>query len=154
MKITPYMRAKRAFKNTDCFELRASIPDELASLLSSQLSLDSVIGCYANGLVGSSFNSLVVLTEECICVFRSTEFIRVLYSDILEVRFPGGSVEKNIDAKSLEIVCGNSDVIKLPVEGGNEMLGTRDTFTMSAFLDHVIGDIARNNKQVASQSDS
>jgi hypothetical protein len=51
--------------------------------------------------------------------------------------------EKSLDVDQVAIHLRSGATTLVPVSGGDPSIGTRDTFALLMFLDHVVGDLDR-----------
>jgi hypothetical protein len=141
MEITVAQRAHRKFRR--CPRYR-SLADEggmpLDLLAQAQLGEDeSPIGIYEN--TPGSAEGCLVITDRGLRVNGSNGWLFLAYEEMISTELEGSV--KSLDAGHVAIHLRSGAMALVPVSGGDPALGTRDTFTMLMFLDHVVGDLDR-----------
>jgi hypothetical protein len=141
MEITVAQRAHRKFKRCSRYRSLAEAGGtQLDVLARAQLGEDeSPIGIYEN--VPGSVERCIVITDRGLRVHGSDGWLFLPYEGMASAELEGG--EKSLDVGHLAIHLRSGAMALVPVSGGDPSMGTRDTFTMLMFLDHVVGDLDR-----------
>ncbi|WP_406694930.1 hypothetical protein V5E97_28200 [Singulisphaera sp. Ch08] len=100
---------------------------------------EAAVGIYEN--VPGSAEQCILITDRGLHVNRGEDWLCLPYKEMVSVDLEGG--EKSLDVDCVEIRLRSGATALIPVSGGNPSIGTKDTFTMLMFLDHVIGDLRR-----------
>lgn len=100
---------------------------------------DVLIGIYENVL--GSADRCILITDRSLYFNRDEEWLRLPYEEMISVDIQGG--EKSLVVDHIEIRFRSGGTTLIPVIGGDPTIGTRDTFSMLMFLEHVLGDLSR-----------
>lgn len=102
---------------------------------------EAAVGIYEN--VPGSAERCILITDRALHVNRGEDWLCLPYEEMTSVDLEGG--EKSPDADCIEIRLRNGATTLIPVSGGDPSIGTKDTFAMRMFLDHVMGDLSRRH---------
>jgi hypothetical protein len=100
---------------------------------------EAAIGIYEN--VPGSAEQCILITDRGLHFNRGDDWLCLPYEEMTSVYLEGG--EKSLDVDRVEIRLRSGETALIPVSGGDPSIGTKDTFAMVMFLDHVIGDLGR-----------
>jgi hypothetical protein len=141
LEITVAQRAHRKFKHCSRYLSLAGVGGTPLDLpAGAQLGEDETpIGIYEN--VSGSAERCIVITDRGLRVNASYGWLFLPYEGMVSSELEGG--EKSLDVSHVAIHLRSGAMALVPVSGGDPSLGTRDTFAMLMFLDHVVGDLDR-----------
>ena len=97
------------------------------------------IGIYENS-PGSIVQSLLI-TDRGLHYNDNDDWLFVPYEEMVSVELQGG--ENSLATDNIAIQLRGEATTLLPVLGGDPTIGTKDTFAMLMFLNHVMGDLNR-----------
>jgi hypothetical protein len=141
MEITVPMRAHRSLRKLGRYRRLAEDKGmPLDRLGGARLGEgEAAFGIYEN--VPGSAEQCILITDRALHVNRGDDWLCLPYEEMTSVDLQGG--EKSLDVDRVEIRLRGGATALIPVTGGDPSIGTKDTFAMVMFLDHVIGDLGR-----------
>ena len=108
---------------------------------------EMTIGVYEN--VPGSFEQCIVVTNRGLHVNTNLGWLTLPYENMVGVDVGNG--EKSCDRDFLEIPLRTGAKALILVSGRDPSLGTCDKFSMAMFLDHVMGDLRRQQESGANR---
>jgi hypothetical protein len=141
MHVTVAQRAHRKLNATSGYApLGEEMDTEHASLIRGRLCEGEVpIGVYEN--VMGTLDQGILITDRGLHHHDKDVWNFVSYQEMVSADLEGG--QKSLTVDNIAIQLRDGETYLLPVRGGDPRLGTKDTFAMLMFLDHVLGDMGR-----------
>ena len=141
MEVTVAQRAHRGLRGLAGYVVPGELGNaSLSSPLRDRLVVGEVpIGVYEN--VSGSHDQSILITDCGLHFNDNDNWLFVPYEEMVSAEMEGG--EKALATGHVAIQLRGEATFLLPVLGGGPTIGTKDTFAVLMFLNHVIGDINR-----------
>ena len=140
MEITVRMRAHRGLRKLARYRPLTALNQTTLDGFGGQFQTgEEAIAIYEN--VPGSIDQSFLITDQGLHVAQVGHWLFLPYGMMVSAGLEGGEKSPEVDRVAIRLRDGSTATVQ--VSGGDPSMGTRDTFSVLIFLDHVIGDRGR-----------